>query len=355
MGYILKTLKGKRTWKVQFQTYKGGLRRAKDIKPDDYFRLGLHASMVHNEVRERLKQLNSQEALKDLQAKRNNIYERLREEETVVNAFLPELLRQEFEEHFIEKKTKKVSHWHTAKKLIATVRLDSADWGYYKNQWYSLFKSKQFSIDYVQKLTLVLNKWGKFVAYKQRTFFDPIPMPTGIDKQRIVDAFEEKGTTKVSNPITPEQLETTLQLISPEAYNWLYISIWLGLRPDEVDSLLEPSGPITWRLEKNILWVFQNKLKGIPTKDKWKPIVLKYPEQLKCLTIMKSKEFKRPLNKTLKLHFGGQTTCYGGRKNFVDMMLSKGNRLEAISMWLGHKSLNRTWQHYKDKKKVLTE
>jgi integrase len=56
--------------------------------------------------------------------------------------------------------------------------------------------------------------------------------------------------------------------------------------------------------------------------------------------------------KTLKKLFGGQTTCYSGRKGFTDLMQSNGQKLEDISLWLGHRSIEMTWKHYKDKKAI---
>lgn len=350
MGYIVKKLKGKRTWKVQYQTYKGG-RRAKDIREDDYQRIGLHSRMDYNEAQQTCKKLNAQETLKTLQEKRTRISERIREDDLILNAFLPTPLLDEFEQSFIDTKTK-VSHWRTAKKLMVEIKLDVSDWNFHRLKWFKLFGLNSFSLDYVQKLTHTLNKWGKFVSYKQRTFFEPIPTPTGIDRQRIIDAYEDIGLTKESQPISPDQLVARTEL-TDLARNWITLSIWFGLRPSEVDSLLKPSSPKTWKLEDNVIWIYQSKLSGVSSKDRWKPIPIKYEEQLACLVIINSGNFKRPLNKTLKKYFNSQTTCYAGRKGFVDLMLSKGNSLEAISMWLGHKSLDRTWQNYKDKKIVL--
>jgi len=354
MGYIIKSLKGKRTWKVQYQTYKGG-RHAKDITEENYFRLGLHRNMDIMELRDRLKSLNSQETIKALQAKRNSITARLREEEVIVNAFLPNSLRQEFEDNFIDPNSKKVFHWRTAKKLIVKISLDSSDWGYYKNKWYSLFKSKKYSFDYIQKLTNILNKWGKFVAYKQKTFFDPIPAATGIEKQRLVDA-RDPTIKKESIPLTLQLLEAVRSQLKEEQWSWLYISLWLGLRPSEVDGLSDPK---KYRLEGDILWIFQTKLSGLAAKDRWKPIYLKFPEQKQALQLIQSipdnGPYKRPLNKTLKRILNGQYTTYAGRKGFTDLMLGLGVSLEAISQYLGHRSINRTWMNYKNKKKVLTE
>lgn len=90
---------------------------------------------------------------------------------------------------------------------------------------------------------------------------------------------------------------------------------------------------------------------ALPPEDRWKPIPLLFEEQRFGLKIIEAKSFKRPLVKTIKKHFGDRHDCYGGRKGFVDLMLSKGHTLENISIWMGHATLGRTWRSYKNKRK----
>jgi len=354
MGYIVRKLKCKnRAWKVQYQTYKGG-RSVKDIRSCDYQSIGIHSGMDVEEVRLHIKHLNTQQEFKRRQECKLKINERLTEADIALNAILPEFLRAEFEEHWVKSSSKNISYWRTCKKLINEIRLPIEEWEFNKNRWYAIFSSHQYSADYVQKLIHTLNKWGKFVSYKQRSFFLPIPFPTGLTKQKIIDSYEDKGSTiKTSEPITPEMLDSVKDKIPKEHHNWLYLSIWLGLRPKEVDSLHKPPGPRSYLLKGNVLWVYQSKLTAISHKYRVKPIPLKYPEQVECLNIIESKEFKRPLNKTLIKLFKRHTTCYGGRKGFFDLMKSRNNGLEAISSWMGHKSLDRTWRSYRDEQKVF--
>jgi integrase len=65
--------------------------------------------------------------------------------------------------------------------------------------------------------------------------------------------------------------------------------------------------------------------------------------------IIKSGNFKRPLTKTVRHHFGEHTTLYGGRKGFTDLMLGHQQRLENISQWMGHSSIDRTLRNYKSR------
>ena len=133
---------------------------------------------------------------------------------------------------------------------------------------------------------------------------------------------------------------------------WIYLSVWLGLRPKEVDQLLREamSRIETLPCGTQAVWVYQTKLTSIPHDRRWKPIPLIFKEQ-KCIArLITKREFERPLGKTIKRYFGERTTLYGGRKGFTDLMLGRGQRLEDISQWLGHRSIERTWRNYKDQR-----
>lgn len=50
-------------------------------------------------------------------------------------------------------------------------------------------------------------------------------------------------------------------------------------------------------------------------------------------------------------YFGPGVTLYAGRKGFSDLMLSRGQSFENISIWMGHSTLQRTWRSYKSRRK----
>lgn len=140
--------------------------------------------------------------------------------------------------------------------------------------------------------------------------------------------------------------------IKNEQFNWLYLSVWLGLPPQEVDNLKNKD---LWRVEETssskILWVFQTKIVSLSYEDRWKPIPILFEEQEFAVRIIKAQKFQRPLVKTIHHYFGEGIDLYGGRKGFVDLMLSKCHALENISVWMGHSTLERTWRSYKQRKK----
>jgi len=51
----------------------------------------------------------------------------------------------------------------------------------------------------------------------------------------------------------------------------------------------------------------------------------------------------------MRQYFSKDIDLYGGRKGFTDLMLSRGNTIENISIWMGHSTLDRTWRSYKQK------
>ena len=95
--------------------------------------------------------------------------------------------------------------------------------------------------------------------------------------------------------------------------------------------------------------VYQTKLSSLSKDKRWKPIPLYFTEQKEAFKIIKSGQFKRPLNKTIQRLMDGQIETYSPRKGFVDLMLERGFALEDISTFLGHADINMTWRHYKDK------
>jgi len=96
--------------------------------------------------------------------------------------------------------------------------------------------------------------------------------------------------------------------------------------------------------------VYQTKLIALPPDDRWKPIPILFEEQRFALRILESRNFRRPIVRTVHTYFGARVDLYGGRKGFSDLMLSKGHSIENISIWMGHSTLDRTWRSYKNRR-----
>lgn len=357
MGYVYRKLGySNRTWRVGYQRYEKGIRLETHVSEERYRELGLSPSMTEAEVRARIKELNVIEKASRREERRQAVMARLGAEQLSQAAHIPAFDEQEFVKKHVTGH-KALSHWRAAKRVIAEVSIDVSDWADEANTFFRHFAKQNISMSYVQKLLPYLNRWGMFVAKRHNKAFLPIPWPTGINRARIEDAYYSKRPEGgASDPLTPEKLESGRCRLKNGQYHWLYISVWTGLRVHEVDLLCKPSGPKTWWLEKeggvDVLWVYQSKLTSVAQHLRTKPIPLFLPEQKKVMEILHSKDIQRPLAKTLKKVFTERTTCMAGRKGFVDLMLSRGQSLEDISVWLGHRSIERTWRNYKNKQKV---
>lgn len=379
MGYFIRPLPWKKSdpkWKVQFVSYKKNdakesqaLKPKKewDVEKTKWKNLGFHSLMNLEEARVRAKQLNAQAFLKE-QERRVQL-RRIEDEQNIkrYDSVLPIEFVNEFEARFVQardsetkrgirKKSRAYSLWKAAQKVIIELQIDPSDWFYSIHEIYDHFHRRRLSLRYTNAILKFVNLWGFFISKKLARPFHPIPVPRGYERQRILEAFYEKDRTSVAVPskeISPECLDEVRGLLNQLNFNWIYLSVWFGLRPQEVDNLKDKN---LWRVEtlatgRKILWVFQTKIIALPPEDRWKPIPIIFEQQEFALRIIESGNFRRPLTKTIRKYFGKGTTLYGGRKGFSDLMLSKGQAFENISIWMGHSTLDRTWKSYKRRRK----
>ncbi|HEY8272542.1 MAG TPA: hypothetical protein VIG33_16735 [Pseudobdellovibrionaceae bacterium] len=354
-------------WYVCYQFYKDGVRSQASVAKLAYRELGFKTEMSVDEAKERCKLLNAERGLiKDkirVAAKRvteiKNINETLFPTHSV-EAF-QELLKEEnfgSEAHL----EKLYSHFNFIQTMVNYLRLQPFEYKDNSKKIYKYFISKQISLNYSYRLLTVLNRWGKFHSKTTGQFYDDVKAPRGREQSAIADAQKTKsgketelGVRTESLPLVPEKLQAAKDKLIPDQFNWLKISVWFGLRPEEVDLLDDDT---QFRVEFNlksktkVLHVYQPKLQSIPENKRWKRIPVVFKEQEECLELIAEGNFERPLNKTIRKHCGQGITCYGGRKNFVDMMLDKGQRIEDISLWLGHTSIETTWKHYKNRQTI---
>jgi len=380
MGYFVRALPWKKScpkWKVQFVSYKkedaknSSTEKPKkewDVEKTKWRSLGFHSLMTLDEARVRAKQLNAQAFLKE-QERRTQL-RKIEDEQNSkrFDSVLPIEFVNEFEKRFISardsetarglrKKSRAYTLWKAAQKVIVELQIDPSDWFYSTHEIYDHFHRRRLSLRYTNAILKFVNLWGFFISKKLARPFHPIPVPRGYERQRILEAFYEKDRTSVAVPskeISPERLDEVQGELNQLNFNWVYLSVWFGLRPQEVDNLKDQK---LWRVEtlapgRKLLWVFQTKIIALPPEDRWKPIPIIFEQQEFALRIIESEAFKRPLTKTIRKHFGQGTTLYGGRKGFADLMLSKGQAFENISIWMGHSTLDRTWKSYKRRKKI---
>ncbi|MBK7844318.1 MAG: hypothetical protein IPJ71_11575 [Bdellovibrionales bacterium] len=229
---------------------------------------------------------------------------------------------------------------------------------------YIYMRSKKVSVDYANKIIGLLNRWGRFVSATEGSYFEPVKPPRGNFRSAIAEAQRTKagknselGARTESLLLSPDLLKKTrANFTDQNHYNWLEIPLWFGLRPSEVDVLHNKK---FWQrtMDKEsgqqVLSVYQSKLVGMMEKNRYKHIPILFKVQRDCLSTIKREDFQRPHSKTVRKDVADVITLYGVRKCFTDLMLSKWQKNEDISIWLGHTSIETTtWKHYKDRKRI---
>ena len=378
MGYYVRSLPWKKSdprWKLQFVSYKSQdtkdsnaikAKKEWDVDPDRWRSLGFHTMMTLDEAKIRARQLNAQDFVKRQEERIQRIAIEENNNKKRYDSVLPIEFVEEFEKRLLRtrdaetrKGRRKTSHarskWKAAQKMIVALKIDPSEWYYYNKEVYDYFHEQQLSISYTISILSLVNAWGHFICRKLAKPFLPVTRPRGYERQRLLDAHYQrnKNSRKASDPLPPEVLNDASGKMNQANFNWLFISVWLGLRPQEIDNLHERQ---LWRIEtpivgRNIFWIYQTKIIALPPDDRWKPIPILYEEQEFALRIVQSANFKRPLVKTMRQYFSKDIDLYDGRKGFTDLMLSKGNTIENISIWMGHSTLDRTWRSYKQKTK----
>lgn len=343
-----------------------GKREFSRIPKEHWGRYGFLQDMTFEEAKAHGQQINAQDKLNQEIEARAKITKRLRREGTVKSAFLPEILVGEFENKLKEDfygtddkflRSKQMSFWRTAQKIISSTKVNVSDYEDRKRVYYKAFIVEEFALSTVEKLINMINKWGKFSAKKQGKFFEVLPMPTGYERSQVDDAYQESGkVSKESSPLYPIDLQTQESKFKPEQYRWLYVSLWFGLRPSEVDILTEENQGSYWELVKQgeyqVLRVYQSKLTRVQKEKRWKQIPLIFEEQITAMDFILNEPLVRPLVKTIKRYLGEKYTTYAGRKGFEALLNRKGIPLEYSSRYLGHTSIERTYKNYQDTSKA---
>lgn len=357
--FVGKTPKG--IWRVMKEVWKDGKRKQATVPPTAYLALGIDPTSNEEQVKKRVKQLNSEKRIEHEQAV--EAAKRVAKIGFYEDTFFP----QEYVDAFTEKVRidtagseshllRLYSHFKFIQDMVLKLKITPKDYSDKAGHFYHYLKEKQASVDYAKKLIQMLNLWGRFVARRQGTFFEPVPMPPRKMKGAIAKAQRtKKGVRRESERLTLDMFKTLRPKLTLEEGNWIHCSFWLGLRPIEVDQLTElPELEVILNEDgkTRVLVVFQTKLEGEIEEEGYKYIPLLYPEQDEAVELLKSRIVKRPNPKKLKLLSGHAIDVYCGRKGFADLMQSLGQRIEDSSVWLGHKDIRTTRKHYKDRSNV---
>lgn len=360
MGYSVKSVKSKRrTWRLLIE--KNAFVEARRVRkydsvPEDKLGLhGFHPGMTIEQARLKAAALNS------VKEERRHTERKVKITEEMAVKELREALVVQDEadfrvwcrnEHRVDLSVGKLSaHWRAAKRLLRDMAILPPEYYDSRRRIYFWFSDQTLSVEYLKKVLRFVNLYGDYYGKTYKVYFKAVPYPTGKDREDVNDAWhsDSDNKSKAALPLTPQALEGAKEKLKPEHYNWVYLSLWLGLRPSEVDSLkFAKNFKVTREKDTDILHVYQSKLRTISRDKRWKLIPLVEREQ-KSIPEMLKEEFKRPLVKTLTAHFGEGHNTYSGRKGFEALMHDRGHPFDYVSSWLGHQSLDRTWKSYTDR------
>lgn len=383
---------GSISWRVIFESWKYGTRKSEVVKKSMYREMGIKLDSSFAEVKEHLQKYNKKRK-KDIKIDYSQIkaLKRLEEMKSYHKVYFPAkyvedflcrlLLGSDGKRRF---KDRLARNFEIVQEMIVKLNLLPHEYQDNLEMFVSYFKEKQYSVSYSKDILWVLNKWGHFYSRRAHTFFEPVGK-LRYKSQNVLYSIHKgkRGVRKVSNPMTVELLKKLRSKINIGdlkelyKYNWVFISFVFGLRPSECDEALKGQ-------EKNIkiingvptLFITQTKLTTVDEDEKIKRIPVICEEQEDALDLIKKGQAKRPTPKWLAQHLKEEKISpnteqtddelkekieeslaevydlYCGRKGFTDFMISKGQSLENISMYLGHKNIQTSWKFYKDRKRV---
>lgn len=361
--YVAKS--GSNKWRVMQEVWKDGKPKQATVPKEAYTAMGINPTWSIDQARKRIRQINSIKTREKTAIAAAT--KRVVEAEQVTSDFLPADLVLKFTA-FLKKtsfgsethQAKIVSHWNFVQHMIANVQVEPTDYAQNALVFHRYFLDQKVGLDYSRKLLRILNLWGEFVSRDRRQFFTRVKGATGNARQKLVDVNAKvKGRRRKSDALTPEVLKTLEGKLDANHYNWLSVSVWYGLRPEEIDQLTTDDDKL-WTIEfdagtgVDVLWVYQTKLTAIAPDKRWKGIPIFLPQQEALIDAIKDAKLKRPRNLKLReLITSSYVTCYGGRNGFEDLMTSRyGQTIKNVSRWMGHQSLRMTTGTYTDKQIV---
>jgi integrase len=166
----------------------------------------------------------------------------------------------------------------------------------------------------------------------------------------MAEAVGDRLGKKAAVPLTAGLLYSVGRGLDAGYFNYLYITLHLGLRPSELDRTKTDSN--SYRVVKEegytFLDVYQGKLRAIASDKRWKRIVIAGTSQKNSLELILAKDFKKPPIYELKKVFKDRIRLYSGRKGFAKNMLKAGWAFEDASRMLGHTSVTTTSKYYID-------
>ena len=356
------------TVRLRSYTYEDRLKAGKEhldyvesiVPEDEWSRYGFHRGMTYEEALQHIQVLNASTKLRDSQEKkaRFKLLESEKKDKLLQSAYLPEQLVKEFEKKLTSEtlslttvESKMIYHWKTAMRVISSLSIAPEEWG--ENRMTILVALKGFAPSTVVKQINLLNSYGSFYCKKLGKYFESILVRSG-DLAKLGDHYLEKtgGKTKEALGVTLSDMETIKisDDLSEEEKRWCVLCLGFGLRPSEVESIVNMShGPKTITVKSGSVVIYQPKLTNLPRNKRYKEVLISHQFQKDALKIYLSGEkVKMPsrymIKKVLKNEEYG---LYSFRKGYEGIMINLGSDFIRASKDLGHASIERTYRNYR--------
>ena len=347
--------KSKKSWSLYEEIWTEGKRKQVAVPAMAYPKVGIDPTLTVAAARARIKQVNKERKVDRSQASASA------RRVALIGHFDGVFFPQNYIEQFTERVKsasagneahvrKLFSHFNFVQAMIKEVRVEPKNYAEDVHKFYQYMIGRQCSVDYAKKIIQMLNMWGRFVAKQQGSFFEQAPMPPRKFRSSLAKAQRnKKGVRRESERLTTTLLAELKGALNGRRYRWLYISLWLGLRPIEVDQLAAEGLTLDQHDDGvDVLVVNQTKIEGEEEADSLKYIPLLFPEQRQAVAWLKAADIERPESKELQTLTGLTIDVYCARKGFVDLMQSLGQQVEHASIWMGHKDIKMTLKHYKN-------
>jgi hypothetical protein len=340
-------------WYLYEEKYVDGERLQLKVPNQIYLEIGIDPDLSPEAAKQRVKEINKERSFQRKQqhaaaartALKLQDFDKLYFKEEDIVKFEERLrMRTAGSDRHLQKLFSQFKH---VQKMMRRLKIGPEDYLDKSEYIFKYLAENEISLDYSNKIIQMANYWGAYLSKRQAKFFDPIsPIPGSF--QTLIAKAQRKKKKAVRRPSKRLNIPGLAKLktkLSREKYNWVALSFEFGLRPDEVDSLKESAEVITNISGVEVLRVFQSKIEGADLEGAYKYIPILFEEQRVALSALP--EIARPSAKEIGAVLEGCDT-YCGRKGFADLMQSRGQKLEHISLWLGHKNIQTTLKTYKD-------
>ena len=347
-------------WRVIETVRRDGGQKDRQIPKSELPRLGFAQSMSVDQARQRVTDLNAFNRNSTVEEKRSREAQisaagRVGRVKRIQSVLIPDDLAVSFENEVMGRRVgspannrRLISHWNTVQRIITDLKLEPHQYADRDSEdaFYSWCIEHEAALDTVVKYRSMLNMWGRYFSKQRKVFFEEMPAPNDLFRERIRETYEEsKSYRGASEPLTEAMLKHLKSKLSerPEHWNFIFICFWLGLRPSECDWLHAGEFQIYNDDETgcDVIRIYQKKLIKVWKKERWKLIPCFLDNQMLALEMIKSGAFRRPLTKTIKSYLDNEkVTLYGPRRNFYTMMINDyGRSNEEVSAWMGHRSV----------------